>query len=791
MEQLLKTLGDIGIMGIASWVLFGFFVITIGFGMLWGMFRGAKRTALRIFTLVIVFMGALLLTPVISGALYGALIDRIPGMLESQGISIDEMTQDLPVDVAILSDHLGGIVQFIVNIPLLFINLFVFIFLLFVLRFFSWIVFIIASGSIFPRKDKDGEKVRHSKLNGALVGAVCGLIVFFFVWIPVNGLASTLDRIDNYKSPMATTMNKHDTGIDAMDTINKAISDANSSFQRTPTGFVTKYTGVQWASDKALGYLWTIKAGSQRIDMKEFAATSMELTRDVTAVYYVFSDFDSVQDMTGLDAQKYSAMRTIVTKIFNMEITKLFLDANYVGIIEDHGWLDDFEISDYIPSNADATVRAATGADATDDDKSFGQILLQAIGAYNSASLKGDIISVINIAEMVFHTQGNYRLFTTVENLINAISNGTDAVVEDASDELYSALTQKVGKAGQQKELMTKIMNEFSGMHIFSDIVFNPKFSTLYSEPLMLFFGMSEEQATICFDDMMESVGLIITEAVKMTPNIVKLANNVTDIGALFDLIAGEEYEDSLFKSVANILDIITNEPGFGGISRGVLLYFIDIDRVKSLMGSNFDQINSIVPIDGDDGALTEIINLLKSDDRIDWDPLFENVYTLAKIAGPILNGGFDFNNLDKDDAKALLNLIKGNELIKGIIDPMIDMVEDAINDVLPEGISVEFTGGLDGAIELIEIIIDTIEIIGDLQNIDFETLDEETLEEIITIMADILESIADIGDVITIFIPEDLYDDLENIITELNLSPDVNISLDILKLFGATPAAA
>ncbi|MDR1917724.1 MAG: hypothetical protein LBQ05_01925, partial [Christensenellaceae bacterium] len=212
MNEVIDLLNQWG--GLALLGLLVLFVLISG---LFGLVRGFKRSWIRLASVVGIMTLAFLLTPVISQAVYTSkllpqMIPQLDGMTLEE--LLDEQIEDglaenaetvnrvrtIMPDFEIIAEGIGFAV----------INIILFFVLYFVAKFISWILYVIFAKIYAPKYEKSPRGVKLKKKNrekipqhrgfGFLVGMVQGFVLFFFLFLPINGSLSILHSIAAYQA---------------------------------------------------------------------------------------------------------------------------------------------------------------------------------------------------------------------------------------------------------------------------------------------------------------------------------------------------------------------------------------------------------------------------------------------------------------------------------------------------------------------------------------------------------------------------------------------------------------
>lgn len=152
--------------------------IALLFGTLFGMRRGRNRSILRLILIIGCVAGAIFLRPVLTDIIMG--IDTGDGTLaEMLASGFNQGEQAMPEAMQNLMFALVEIIFGLISYFIIF----------FVLRFITWIL-IFPILKIFVKKD-----LIKKRGWGALIGFIQGIVIAFSVLVPLNGLATTVDKL--------------------------------------------------------------------------------------------------------------------------------------------------------------------------------------------------------------------------------------------------------------------------------------------------------------------------------------------------------------------------------------------------------------------------------------------------------------------------------------------------------------------------------------------------------------------------------------------------------------------
>lgn len=186
-------------------------VLFILIGFVFGIIRGLKGSVNRLLLILISCVAALFLTKLLSGTFLNI---NVPFLKDSAGAS----TSAEGYIASILSEYkltdtitLAGFtltVSFAVTMVRLVANLVVFILCFEILRFLTYIIYLIFFRTK-KQKFEDGSYAVPKKKRwwGSLVGAFQGLFIFLFMFVPISGLSSVCAELNSTTSAAELTSN--------------------------------------------------------------------------------------------------------------------------------------------------------------------------------------------------------------------------------------------------------------------------------------------------------------------------------------------------------------------------------------------------------------------------------------------------------------------------------------------------------------------------------------------------------------------------------------------------------
>jgi len=635
--------------------LLGMLVIAVVGGMFWGAVRGSKRTFIRIGILIIVFIFTLLITPLVSNIIYSAALNKI----SIDGKTVNEFITESDV-IKNATDTIPEAADFIKNVPLVLVNIVVFMLLFFVLRYLSMIIYKIVAARVAPKKGSDDEKTKHSRLMGILTGALQGFLIFAFVFVPINGLMFCLYKVDKY-NPKLATINVLDSDVQGdfdLGSINKTIRDANTEIQNSPIGTITRLSGVQFISNIALNPLCTVKAGRTAINVKDDAVNGLELTRDYIAIDKLVNDST---DLTRISEQQYAEIKNIVNKAFNIGLVKFALNINLSEFAKKQDFLSAY---DFLPDNEDESSQLV-----------FNEAIYSSLSMINADSLHSDLLNIVDICQMVFadhklltsEVSDNVNLYKRVDALFFAINNKMPT--ESAFTDVNAALTEvKVGDT----DLAHQIAKKVSELNIFKNILSDDKTAVIYSIPLSQAAKIDKDDAEITdFEAFWNGIAKIVEHVCSVGPTAANIVENADDINIMLNILIDSNNSDSkIITSIGGILETLTN-PGMGTdkITRSFL--YNELDKLKGTAEG--------VLIDA---FIDPLMEQLGGTDNIEWTSM---LITVSSLISEIKNIQETLSNIDINSIGSL-TFIDADLINIALNDPIVtSVVASIIKDYIIE----------------------------------------------------------------------------------------------------------
>lgn len=661
-------------------------------------------------------------------------------------------------------DSMKDIKAFAVGLPIVFLNIVIFWVLFFLFRYvFSPIFSAIFLKQIAPKKDADGNKVAKGNIWAGLgMGAVQGLVIFAFFFIPILGFMSTLNKIDKYEPKAAGrnvdffntgaksgdeltgTMESDDAeneiresmreSIEMLGDLNQGIRDVNKSINGSAIGVITRFSGMQLLGDMGLGYFSRVKAGKTTVNVKKDAEVAFELTRDFVVMHDLVIDIDEPKDLIQVfsnDADvKY--MKSIVNKTFKLGLAKLILDSEFGEFMRAEDMLKNQEM------------------DFVEDQSAYRESIYDGVGNLNAKFIREDLISLIELLRLVFaehqlnpttkvclYSDIDNAMLTVNEEEISARKKFTvDRVSfsdrQKALEYVFGNLDRTLtgieittgkGKDAVTRNLVEQILHTFGNMNIFKKLLLDENNSELHSLPLAKLLDMNPADAQIGdFDQVMDGLAGIVVRVIRVGPTIYKLSHEEDIVG--FASVLNENNGASIV-ALGQILEIITNRGDENGIYKSVDEDGNTVDLRVMGLGNIFrkfiaDAVTEQLKSDKKDSVITfdkvlgpVIAKLSLDGPDIAWAAELQSIVDVAQGLGDILSGDIDPDEL----VNALLNgdlldKLAGSELLSDVI---LGVLDSAMNDML-DGTGVQFNfDGVGDSRDVIKAMGELAKTIGDV----------------------------------------------------------------------------
>jgi hypothetical protein len=757
--------GDI--IGYVMLGLLGLLVLTALFGIFWGLIRGAKRSAYRLITVIIALLLAFSLAPVITNALGGIRISADVFGYQLTNMTLAEFVRSLVADnamVVAVMDNFVDLSEVILAVPMAILSVIVFYVLWVVLRVLTWIIYAATAKKVAPKKiiTASGEETPTKRRRGLglLIGLVQGIVIFFFMAIPINGIIRTVDQIDSYTPAFVQT--GHATSIESFDGIFDMVSEINTDLQTSwGYGFITRYTGMQLLSGPMFSYLTTIRTDNVNVNMRGDIIMSVEIFKDVMAIFAQFYDEDgemipfdvALRDMHADYINK--GVVGVINKLFDMDTTRLILNSipSAAGFVEDMEYLID---ADGVPTMSFFSAREDQDElEIEAVNREFNETLIGAIRKINASTLKSDLLALIDIVNIVFRqtttvgTGPSARTFNLYEGVMEVVNTFGDNENPDSLKEAADLLFALIGAEGNDptKSIIYDLFSKLFELSIFSEILVTPSqpatgpTSTQFDGtkiiriPVMQFLNLTESD--LDFDIIWYDEAKKIDTARDIAELFIHGVQAIVGISPLLTsddmLMAFADIDDPTIDSIGRVLDMVTQDLG---ISPTIVTYlekflrdFVDNDDENGEPGIFDDYLGDFVDM---------ILDALK-DGTIRWAHQLRTIRGSVKLIASVMgDGDMDMDALINsifDPENGLFEMLANDPIIGGIVlNYMEEFINDALENVIGDVLSFQVNGTAAEVFGALNELTSSIQEVMHLLNSD-EPMDPETLGETIGAM--------------------------------------------------------
>ncbi|MDD4110540.1 MAG: hypothetical protein PHS54_03190 [Clostridia bacterium] len=640
-------------------VIYSLFFLSLLVGAFWGLGRGLKKSTLRLATLVGFLIIAGIITPLISSALLtidlsflhidigGNVVTTIPNLIDTALAEIPQYEQ---------LSALPSVMTFVEGLPIAALNIIVFMLLIFVMQFISWIAFIILSKTTLKetklekliKKQKKLEKLNAKKpidpkqkkpvplvapkrrrMLGALVGMVQGFILIFLVLMPITSLMGSFAEIAAV--PEGVVAEEGGDGFDG-DLLNETTGDLirNALGEETFGYFQTYNNAIPTKLLNLLGFNNVIFDSLTSINVN---GQGIALRRDAVHMTKIFNEIVEIKNEIDLNDSwselNFDGARRIVNVLFDTGVVKAFAEDMMpfaIDMIEDNNTFDEMEYGNEI-YNGIQTIIDEYEANET--------------GFING--LKNDVIVLVDIAEYIFESGIFDEIMSANENYEEYIS-----IVEEDDYELLTNITDKIFNS-----FMFRVLTS-TGLNILLEI----GTEELSNDGIEINLGTTDYDE-IDWDLVKESFGDFITNGLEIFSilDTYGIIENFENPETLAEEISSSDIT-SIMSFLGQEIDLLKDFPLFEGQTAtpftGVVDWaaaefpdFIDEDAILDLTSweDELENLSSSIVMFKESGVLSYIINAEDVDFEIVIDMLMTPVNEestansyLIEILNPLVN---------------------------------------------------------------------------------------------------------------------------------------------------------
>ena len=394
---------------IILWVSVGIFALAILIGLVVGLCRGLKRSALHLLFFAVSIVVSFLLTKTITNAVLGI---KLP--IDDGKYTVSEYIMYLIEREANISSFETAEI-FIENIPNAVVAPIIFIVLTLVFFLLFDIAYLITARLTFGKKKEDFKEKKPYRAYGGLVGMVEGIFMIVLLFAPLSSLASTYNEITHISevsiSSQEDSKNMRYVSDIVSDIVPKEVNDAIIAWDKSVLGKLTRVFGLD---DGMFDYLSGFKINGENIHFRE----------ELTSVLYAYDDVAVVYNQAR--GKQYSE---ITLSNLRASLNRV-LDGNFFRTVV----ADSFEtfITDYETVKTQLNLKISKEIDDLLKEMSLSYSQKEV----NSAQyLKEDINKVLDTLDVVFtndlitkYNNLENKKFTTIMDFISENNSSVGAV---------------------------------------------------------------------------------------------------------------------------------------------------------------------------------------------------------------------------------------------------------------------------------------------------------------------------------------------------------------------------
>jgi hypothetical protein len=613
-------------------------IVFLLFGFLWGLGRGLKDSSLRLALFIGGVVFAALLSSTISNYLmninvyidgsYVTIKDYLISLITSQQ-SIGEIYNTSP-----------AIQSLIAQLPALAINVFVFVVLVYVFKFLSWIVYAIVSKIRKKRQQpiqqfsdesytvKNGrpiaiqQQVKEKKhaFWGGVVSAVQALILLFLTLLPINGFISIFNNLSNQtvEAQVVYAEEEGENSSNLGDMIREAVGPEIVGYiDAYSNSFTVKFLGAGGIDLALFDGLSTIYVANERIGLRNEIYTFNEVYENVTFLTTI--DFENL-DYETFDFDK---LETVIKTIFKSGV------ARSVGVEVLQFYLNEVE------NNQDFS-----GTGYEEQIRSLLEIINDSLGDSESASvLEQDLLAAVGLAKVLAQS-GIITLITSPDfnetAILDLLKANDYELASDILNNLFKSSTLKSVTVGVVNLLIEELENQ---LYLLNNTEAE----------------IEEDMATEVVLDRVSTSTVNWTsfksDLLNIFKNLVDLYEEVKDSG---DIFADMDVELVLTQA-GKLLDIVKNSTLVKDtVNNNNIFSQVLAELNNSPYGSyvNFSLLNN-VNWQAETSTLIELYNFYKTEIDIEQEIIFEELNYIdlrtlltsildTKIVGSVKFGAID-----------------------------------------------------------------------------------------------------------------------------------------------------
>lgn len=451
-------------------VVYALFFLSILLGALWGLGRGLKKSSLRLATLVGFIIIAGIITPLISRALLtldlswlgidigGNAVTSISGLIDSALSQIPQFEQ---------ISTLPSVLTFVEGLPIAVLNIIVFMLLIFIMKFLSWILFVILAKTTLKETKLEKQIKKQRKLEkqiknqkqlnpdqkklipivppkkrrmlGGLVGMVQGFILIFLILMPVTSLLGSFGEITS--TPQGVVAEEGDPFGDEFlnettgDLLRNALGEeVFGYFETYNNAFPTKALNLLGLNSAIFDSLTSVSVNNQNIALRRDVVNAAGIYNEIVSIK---NEIDTNETWSELS---FDGARNIIRILFDTGIVKAFAEdaiPYIVDMLNDNNTFDEMEFGTDIYNGIQKIV------DCYENDPD---------GFING--IKNDFLILVNVAETVFESGIFDEIMSSNDSYEDYI-----AIIEENDYEIITDITAQIFDSFMFRVLVSSGLN--------------------------------------------------------------------------------------------------------------------------------------------------------------------------------------------------------------------------------------------------------------------------------------------------------------------------------------------
>lgn len=385
-------------------------------GTLWGMGRGAKKSAVRLIWLAITAVVLFFVSSVITSALLEIkLFNEVKDGVQIFTL-VDYITYELS-ELAGASADTATIAKLAIALGNMLVNSVVFALLFLVAKYILYPIYAIVARIVCGKRVKvaKGEpKPKKHRILGGAIGAVTGLFVTVVVCSPIVGYVSLAQTIDNGTE----VMDENDQGILTKE-LNAYYPIISEGYNNSLFGTMLRYTGMEYLSKTLFNSISSGKINGDNIRLSDEVNYLVNCYSDG---YVVAKNINELQNYNQQQLTDY--INKADNAINSLYESKLVMHAGDVVLPIAINYINEDELTEGQKDYMALFIRSA----------------IDVVGESNMAQIKTSVSSVLNIVKKINERE---LLLPIIKNEIDSIEDVTTKIdkqfAEDIMDELFKS----------------------------------------------------------------------------------------------------------------------------------------------------------------------------------------------------------------------------------------------------------------------------------------------------------------------------------------------------------------